>query len=106
MANDQEILNAIQSGIPSISGWTIKSINATETLIKAGAGSFHSLYIGSLSTPSLTIYDNASGVSGTVVISLDANMPRGNYVYDLPITSGLASWATPGNAHFIKISYK
>lgn len=107
MANPDEILKQLQKGLPIATGqWTKGSVTATETQLKSTGGLLHGIQIGSRSTPSLSIYDNASGVSGTLVISLDANMPQGNYVYDYTVVNGIATYATAGNAPIINITYK
>lgn len=106
MANNDELLNAITAGLPASTSWSIKAATASYTQISSGAGILHAVYVGSRSCPSMSFYDNASGISGTNVISLDANLNIDYYVYDFKFSNGLALWSTVGNAANIKISYK
>ncbi len=77
---------------------TLLSQTATLTAFKSGAGVLHKVAIASSSHPTLTIYDNASGASGTILAHFDGNFPVGMYVVDLSYIVGLSAWITGGNA--------
>jgi len=65
---------------------------ATLCVPKVGQGFLHSIYNGGDSMPTLTIYDAASGSSGTILAILDANAPKGNYLVDVSFTAGLSAY--------------
>lgn len=66
---------------------------ASLTPVKSGGGLFHSVTIGQASIPTLTIYDMASGASGTVLAYLDAGATPRTYVYDTSFVNGLSAFA-------------
>ena len=82
------------------------TLNATLTIIKSTAGLLHNINIGMLSNPTITIFDNASGASGTVLLHVQ---PLGlgaqdSYLIDLSFSSGATAWVTGGNAAITDIS--
>jgi len=68
---------------------------ATLSVPKVGTGVLHSVTYGNLSAPTLTIYDRASGSSGTIIAMFDNNFPRGTYVLDVNFTLGLSASFQP-----------
>jgi hypothetical protein len=81
------------------------SQNATLTIIKSTAGLLHAVNIGMTSAPTLTIYDNASGASGTILAHVEPNKPN-TYVYDVSFVNGATAWITGGNATIIPVAYR
>jgi len=84
------------------------TLNATLTMIKSSAGLLHNINIGMLSNPTITIYDNASGASGTILAHIEpqANTSKGGYLVDLSFTNGATAWVTGGNATRITGGYR
>ena len=59
------------------------------TVIKASAGFLHGITLGSTSAGgALTIYDNASGTSATVIGLLKASAAEGFYAFDVSFANG------------------
>ena len=82
--------------------------SATISIIKSSSGLVHNLNIGQLSNPTITLYDNASGASGTVLAHVQ---PLGlgaqdSYLVDLSFTNGLTAYMTAGNATIITGGYR
>jgi hypothetical protein len=97
MGNPDELQKAIEAGIPSVYGWTRKAVGASITAHTVVSGLLHSIFVGSHSCPSLTIYDNASGASTTAIFSIDKDFPVGNYVVDYKVATGITTYAAVGN---------
>jgi len=84
------------------------TLNATISIIKSSSGLLHNINIGMLSNPTITIYDNASGASGTVLAHIH---PLGlgaqdSYLLDLSFANGATAWVTGGNAAIITGGYR
>lgn len=79
---------------------------ATLSVPKTGTGFLHNIVVGSSSLPTLTIYDAASGSSGTIIALIEGNAPRGSYIVDTSFTNGLSAIFTLGNAPSVTLSYK
>ena len=82
------------------------SASGTNTIFKSTGGMLHLVTIEMQSSPTLTIYDNASGVSGSLLVNLNANAPMGNYLQDIYFTGGISAQLHAGVAPSIKISYR
>lgn len=78
---------------------------ASITTVKSGAGFVHSVLVGAVSMPSLTIYDNTAA-SGTVLASFSPNTPIKDYLIDVSFTTGLTLAFTPGVAPQVTVSYR
>lgn len=102
-------LEAIRSGLTDQYSSRLLS-GATLSVAKIGRGFLHSVTYGNLSTPTLTIYDQASGASGTILALFDINFPRGTYVLDIPFTNGLSAsfqpQASTAAEPLVTLSYK
>jgi hypothetical protein len=86
------------------SGWL--SASGTFTIVKSTAGTLRMMSVDMKSSPSLTIYDDPSGPSGTMIATVNENAPMGNYLYDLPMTNGIVVYTSVGVAPSIRITYK
>lgn len=82
------------------------SASGTNTIFKSTGGMLHLVTIEMQSSPTLTIYDNASGVSGGLLVNLNAGAPMGNYLQDIYFTGGISAKIHAGVAPSIKISYR
>ena len=78
---------------------------ATLSILRSTTGQLGRVNIGLLSNPTVTIYDNASGASGTVLLHVDAGQ-AGSYVVDLTFVNGATAWVTGGNAISIPVSIR
>ena len=109
MGNPDELFKQLEKGLPTPVGqWSNArlAISGTYSCVKQSAGLLHIVSIDALSNPSLTIYDNASGCSGTIIALIDAGMSAGGYIFDYSFLNGMTASLEPGNAASIRISYK
>lgn len=80
---------------------------ASLTPVKVGGGFLHSVTVGQSSMPTLTLYDMASGASGTVLAYFDAGVAPRTYVYDTSFVNGLSAFAVNvGVVPKLHIQYK
>lgn len=109
MQEQLDTLRAIRSGLTDQYSSKLLS-GSTLSVPKTGTGYLHSVTYGNLSAPTLTIYDRASGTSGTIIAMFDINFPRGTYVLDIPFSLGLSASFQPqasGAAEpLVVLSYK
>lgn len=89
-----QTLKSIRGGLNDQYSYKLLS-GATLSVPKIGTGVLHSVHYGNLSAPTLTIYDRASGSSGTIIAMFDHNFPRGTYVLDVAFTNGLSATFQP-----------
>lgn len=84
------------------------TLNATLTMIKSSSGLLHNINIGMLSNPTITIYDNASGASGTILAHIHPQGLgfNGSYLIDASFSNGATAWVTGGNATTITGGYR
>lgn len=84
------------------------TLNATLSIIKSSAGLLYNVNVGMLSNPTITIYDNASGASGTILAHVEPQGLgfNGNYLVNLSFASGATAWVTGGNATRITGGYR
>src|SRR5689334_19405623 len=54
--------------------------SATISIMKSTAGFLHITNVGMVSAPTITIYDNASGASGTILAHIEPKSEPGFYV--------------------------
>lgn len=71
------------------------AIAATISIIRSAAGLLHTVNIGQASHPTLTIFDNASGASGTVLHHNDAGQV-GSWLVDGSTSNGITCYVTGG----------
>jgi len=80
---------------------------ATLSNLVAVPGQLHAISLGMVSCPTLTLYDNASGASGTILALIEAGATPGNYIYDTSFLVGLSAWVTQtGKVPIINISVR
>lgn len=72
------------------------SLASTFVSIKSSAGTLRGFLIGGVSTPALTVYDNVSGPSGTIIADFEVNASRGNLLIDTDFLNGLTIKFGPG----------
>lgn len=109
MGNIDDIAAVLANGLPVAKGQfsnALMSAAGTYTIIKSTGGLLHSIFIGMNSCPSMSIYDNRSGISGTLVANITAGMPPGNYVVDFTVLNGISIDCAVGNAPAIRFDYK
>jgi len=80
------------------------SQSATISIIKSSPGFLHLVSVGMNSCPTTTIYDNASGASGTILAHIEPIMGPGSYVQDVTFVNGATAWVTAGNAVRVVVS--
>lgn len=80
-------------------------IAATISIVKSAAGYLHTINVGLSSNPTMTLFDNASGASGTVLAHIEPGS-RGSYVVDANFTSGLTAYLTAGNSPRATLAYR
>lgn len=88
-------------------GYTPKSITQQGTLsiLASSAGVLHAVNVGQNSCPTLTIYDNASGASGTVLAFIEPGAKQ-SYVYDVSYVNGASAFLASGNAPVANVSLR
>lgn len=79
--------------------------NASIATVKSGSGFLHNLVIGTISTPTLTIYDNTSA-AGAVIANVHANPPVGSYLIDMSFTTGLTLKFNTGATPQVTVGYR
>lgn len=80
--------------------------NAT-TVVKAGAGTLHSITINTkgASSNTATIYDNTAG-SGTKIATIDTTAAQTTLVLDVAFATGLTIVTATGTAGDLTVAYK
>lgn len=84
------------------------SVNGTISIIKPSSGFLHNINIGMFSNPTITIFDNASGASGTVLFHAQPQGlgGTGSYTINLVASSGITAYTTAGNGTIITGGYR
>lgn len=80
-------------------------IAGTISIISSSAGLIRAAILGSNSCPTLTIYDNASGASGTVLALIEPGT-KGTWEIWKPVSNGITCYLTGGNVPNAFISYR
>ena len=62
---------------------------ATTTVVKASSGTLYRIIIGTTAAGAITLYDNASEASGTVLGVLRASVGEGSYAFGVRFRNGL-----------------
>ena len=83
-------------------------IAATISIVKSTSGFLHAVNVGMLSNPTMTIFDNASGASGTVLLHVEPQGLGGQkcYLIDVSVVNGITAYLTGGNAPRLTLSYR
>lgn len=81
------------------------SVAATISIISSAAGILHTVNVEQSSCPTLTLYDNASGASGTVLAFIEPGNKQ-SYVYDETVLVGITASLAAGNTPAVHVSYK
>lgn len=68
---------------------------ASVTIVKSSAGFLHAITVAAPSLPTTTFYDNASGASGPVIVTLSPCSP-GSYLVNQSWANGLTVNVLPG----------
>jgi len=79
--------------------------SATIGIAKSTSGVLLGFNVGQVSAPTLTIYDNASGASGTILALIEPGA-RGSYVLNESFNVGCTAHLTAGNAPAIVLSVR
>lgn len=87
-------------------GYAFNRINtATNTTVKSGAGTLHSVLVGTAgATASIICYDNTTA-TGTVIFNASANA-QAFFLFDTAFTTGLTCTTAGGTPADITISYR
>lgn len=86
------------------SPYTLRT-SGTFTILRSIGGQLHNINSGLLSCPTITIYDNASGASGTILAHIEAGQ-KGNYVYNVTFVNGATAWVTSGNSFILPLGIR
>lgn len=62
---------------------------ATTTQVKSGAGVLKHITIGETAAGAITIYDEVSTGTTTVIAVLKASIAEGTYTFEVPVTTGI-----------------
>lgn len=84
------------------------STSATITIVRSVSSLIHTVNIGMLSNPTLTIYDNPSGASGTILAHIEPQTTgfNGNYLVDAQALTGITAYMPAGNATRIIVNVR
>ncbi len=96
MAKNQILTDYDDNGYPQYAAST-EPLTGTAA-VKAGPGRLHKVVVTTTTTGAITIYDNASAASGTILLAIPSGATAGT-VYDvqLPADNGIyASFASGG----------
>jgi hypothetical protein len=77
---------------------------ATDTVVKAASGRLCRILVTAVGTNPLSVWDNASGHTGTVIGQLAASAPIGSYDFQLPAANGITVQGNAANPA-ITVSY-
>jgi hypothetical protein len=83
-------------GTESFNGSDYTPFGTTNVAIKARGGRLARVVITSAVTGNLTIYDNPSAASGTILFQATAPTAPNSFLVDLPAKTGI--YAVPGSA--------
>ena len=97
-------LKSIRAGLNDQYRSTFLS-GATISVPVVGIGFLHTIVVGQASAPTLTIYDNASGASGTIIALIEPGA-KGTYIVDTSFSNGITALFQLGNAPSVTLSYK
>ena len=70
-------------------GVSTRITTATTTVVKAKDGTLYRIIVGTTAAGAITLYDNASAASGTVLGVLKASIGEGSYAFGLYFKNGL-----------------
>jgi len=79
--------------------------SATSTCIKGSSGFLHSVNVGVMSSPSISIF-NALTPTGTPIFTLAPGAPVGTYFFDVIMDTGISVNAQGGASPLIQVSYR
>lgn len=102
---NEDLLTLIANS--SARGFNNKVINqgGTLSILTSTSGVLHSTAIGQNSCPSLTLYDNASGASGTILLQVSPGN-QSCYVQDLTYVNGVTALVAAGNAFIVNVGLR
>ncbi len=84
---------------------TFVSLASGYTTAKASAGLWHNITFGHASTPTLTVYNNASS-AGQIIQSFAAGYPQGTYAINAIFNAGLTLQFGPGVIPAVSVRYR
>ena len=70
-------------------GKTRRITTATTTVVSGFAGTLYRIIIGTTSAGAITLYDNATEASGTVIARLKVSISEGSYAFGCKLQNGL-----------------
>lgn len=67
----------------------ITSSNSNDNLALGGNGTLGKIIVASSSAAALTVYDGTATTTGTLLMTLPASFPQGEYEFDIAVRKGL-----------------
>ena len=108
MAKNQIVTDYDDAGFPAVAAHTAQyAYTAIPVAVKAGAGRLLKVVVTTATAGgAITIYDNASTNSGTILLAVPAAAAAGT-VYDvnLPAANGIYAYQSAASAGVITIGY-
>jgi hypothetical protein len=100
MANNQVVTSYDDAGYPAAPSRTV-FLTGTAA-VKTAPGRLHKIVVTTTTSAAVTVYDNATAASGTVLFAVPSSAPVGSaYAVDLPALNGIyASFAGTGTLAF------
>lgn len=104
LAGENQTLDRMQTA-PNYTPLNIPAGTAT-TVVKSGAGLFHTLTINTKGASSnvITVYDNTAA-SGTLIATIDGTTGPITYLYDVAFATGLTVKSTTGTGADMTVAY-
>ena len=108
-------VSATQNGIWSVAvpaattgGYSTSRINTNGTaIIKSGAGTLHSITIGTKGvTNTLMVYDNTTGSGTALTPTIDTTLSAQTFTFDAAFSTGLTAVMSGGTAADVVFNYK
>ena len=90
--------------VASAYNFPVASAAGSAVVVKAQPGRLCNVVVTATGSGTLTIYDNASAASGTVLFALAASAALGNYTVSLPADNGITV-ASPSSSPAVTIGY-
>lgn len=108
MAKNAIVTDYDDAGFPAIASETVSlAYTAIPAVVKAGAGRLHKVIVTTATAGAgITIYDNASTNSGTILLAIPVSATAGT-VYDvnLPAANGIYAYQSGASGGVVTIGY-
>lgn len=67
----------------------VTSSNSNDNLVLGGSGALGKIIVASSSASAFSVYDGTATTTGTLLVTLPASIPQGEYEFDIAVRTGL-----------------